>query len=59
MNVLRGLGEAAGGQGSPRACVGSLQHWDPFVVLVVEKGLFSREFWLVRGCEGRERKRRY
>lgn len=56
-NVLGSLGGAAGGQGAPRACVRSLQHWNPFVVLIVQKGLLSRELWLVRGCEARERER--
>ena len=32
-----------------------LQHWDPFVVLIVEKRLLAREFRLVRGCGDRER----
>lgn len=36
----------------------SLQHWDPFLVLIVEKGLLSGEFWPVGGwarqaCLGR------
>lgn len=47
MNVLGNLGGAAGGQCSPRAYVRSLQHWDPLLVLVVEKGLLSWEFRLV------------
>lgn len=55
MNVLGNLGGAAGGQCSPRAYVRSLQHWDPLLVLVVEKGLLSWEFRLVCSCEERER----
>lgn len=53
MNVLGELGGAAGGQGSPHTSVRS-QHRDPLLVLVVEKGLLSGEFRLVRGCEERE-----
>lgn len=33
----------------------SLQHWDPFLVLIVEKGLLSGEFWPVGGCGERDR----
>lgn len=45
-------GGAAGGRRPPRACMRSLlQHWDPLLVLVVEKGLPAQQLRLVCGCE--------